>query len=173
MVQRRHAFRVQTYSNLSSDTCMCQCHSKCRLVTTLMGQKRQNISWWSNVQSISRCVAAYHDAFGASEHDACHTIREDISGYACALKRGLPNSADTSQFLGLLHRAIENRSFNMAQRKIIILSFDDHLLILPIGQRLDEETRRVVADVLEQCLEITQADYETLQADMRTFRNTQ
>ena len=55
----------------------------------------------------------------------------------------------------------------MALRQIISLSCDDDLLILPVGQRLDEETRRVVADVLEQCLEITQDDYETLQTDMR------
>ena len=125
------------------------------------------------MQSISGCVAGYHHAFGASEHNACHTIREDVSGYTDTLRRGLSNSADTSQFLGLLHRAIENRSFNMALRQIISLSFDDHLLILPVGQRLDEETRRAIADVLVQCLEITQADYETLQADMRNFRNTQ
>ena len=61
----------------------------------------------------------------------------------------------------------------MALRKIISPSCDDDVLILPVGQRLDEETRRVVADVLEQCLEITQDDYKTLQTDMRKVGKTQ
>ena len=26
-------------------------------------------SWWSSIESISRCVAGYHHAVGASEHD--------------------------------------------------------------------------------------------------------
>ena len=115
-------------------------------------------------QSISRCVAAYHHAFCVSEHHTCHAIREDISGYADTLRRGLPDTNDTSQFLGLLHRAIENRSFNMALKKLINLSFDDDLFIVKRyrrGRHLDEESRRVTADVLEQCLDITQEAYET------------
>ena len=31
--------------------------------------KSQNISWIYNLESVSRCVASYHHAFGASEHD--------------------------------------------------------------------------------------------------------
>ena len=58
----------------------------------------------------------------------------------------------------------------MALRRIINLLFDDDLFIVPIDRHLDEETRRVIADALEQCLDITQEDYETLLADMRTFR---
>ena len=88
------------------------------------------------------------------------------------MRRGLSDSADTSQFLGLFHRAIENRPFNMALKKIISVSFDDDVLILPVGQRFDEETRRVVADVLEQGLEITQDDYKMLQTDMRKCGKT-
>ena len=63
-------------------------------------------SWWSNVESVFRCVAGYHYAFGASEHDSCRSIQGDICAYAHTLRRGLPSSVDVTQFLMLLHQGL-------------------------------------------------------------------
>lgn len=61
--------------------------------------KHQKRSWKSYVESVSRCVAGYHHAFGASEHEECRSIQGDICAYAHTLRRGLPSSVDVTQFL--------------------------------------------------------------------------
>ena len=65
--------------------------------------KRQKRSWWSNVESISRCIAAYHHAVSASEHDSCDSIQQDICAYAYTLRQGLPSNVDVTEFFILLH----------------------------------------------------------------------
>ena len=61
-------------------------------------------SWWSNMESISQCIATYHHAIGASEHDSCRAIQHDICAYAYALRRCLSN-VNMTEFFELLHRA--------------------------------------------------------------------
>ena len=134
-------------------------------------EKMQKRSWSGNLESVSRCVAAYHHAFGASEHDACLSIQNDICGWANRLRRDLPGNVDTTQFLTLLHQYIENRSFNMAVRTVIHQSLGSlYFLIRPIGQRSDDRGRQAVADLLEQCLNVLQEDYASLQTTLRQFR---
>ena len=132
--------------------------------------KYQKRSWWSNVESVSRCVAGYHHAFGASEHDSCRSIQRDICAYAHTLRRGLPNSVDVTQFLTLLHQGITNRALNMALRKTIDQSLSDDLPVGPIGRRVTEHGRQAFADLLEQCLAIVERDYQRLRTNMRQFR---
>ena len=135
-------------------------------------EKMQKRSWSGNLESVSRCVAAHHHAFAAAEHDACFRMQSDICGHAYILKRGLISNADSTQFLLLLNRFIENRSFNMALRKIIDKSLQDAWMFCPIGRRPDEQSRRAVADLLEQCCAIIEEEHATLQTDMRSFRKS-
>ena len=107
---------------------------------------------------------------GASEHDACRSIRGDICAYAHTLRRGLPNSVDVKQFLMLLHRTITNRALNLALHKTIDQSLSDDLLVGPVGRRVTEHGRQALADLLEQCLDIVEQDYQDLRTDMRQFR---
>ena len=132
--------------------------------------KLQKRSWFSNLQSISRCVAGYHQAVGASEHDSCRSIQDDICAYAQTLRRGLPGNVDVAEFLALLHRAITNRSSNMAVRKTIDQSLIDDLPVGPHGQRVTAFGRQALADILERCLDTVRDDYEKLQTDIRQFR---
>ena len=132
--------------------------------------KHQKRSWWSNVESISRCVAGYHHAVGASEHDTCRSIQDDICAYAQTLRRGLPSNVDVAEFFALLHRAITNRSSNMALRKTIDQSLSDDLPVGPHGQRVTMFGRQALADILERCLDIAKDDDQKLQTDMRQFR---
>ena len=132
--------------------------------------KYQKRSWWSSVESISRCVAGYHHAFGASEHDSCGSIQRDICAYAHTLRRGLPSSVDVTQFLVLLHQGITNRALNMALRKTIDQSLSDDLPVGPDGRCVTRCGRQAFADILEQCLDIVKDDYQSLQANMRQFR---
>ena len=132
--------------------------------------KHQKRSWWSNVESISRCVAGYHHAVGASEHDVCHSIHDDICAYAQILRRGLSRNVDITEFLTLLHRAITNRALNMALRTTIDQTLSDDLPVGPQGRRVTRFGRQALADILEQCLDIVKDDYQRLQIDMKRLR---
>ena len=99
-------------------------------------------SWWSNIESISRCVAGYHHAVGASEHDRIGSIRRDICGYAYTLRRGLPNHVDVTEFFPLLLRAITNRATNMALRTTIDHSLAHALHVGPHGKPVTMRGRK-------------------------------
>ena len=134
-------------------------------------RRMQNKSWPGALETVSRCGAAYHHAFGASEHDACLSIQNDICGWANRLRRDLPGNVDTTQFLTLLHQYIENRSFNMAVRTVINQSLGSlYFSVRPLGQRSDDRGRQAVADLLEQCLNVLQEDHARLQTNLRQFR---
>ena len=129
----------------------------------------QKRSWWSNIESKSRCVAGSHHAAGASEHDTCRSIQGDICAYAHTLRRGLPSNVDVTEFLTLLHRAITNRALNMALRKTIDQSLGA-LFVGPDSRCVTRFGRQALADILEQCLNTVEDDYQSLQAKMRQFR---
>ena len=134
--------------------------------------KYQKRSWWSNVESVFRCVARYHQAVGASEHDKCRSIETDIGEYAHTLRQGLPSSVDVTQFLMLLHQGIRNRALHMALQKTLDQSpFRDDLLVGPGGRRMgqDYQRRQAFADLLDQCLDVVEQDYQKLRTDMRQF----
>ncbi len=132
--------------------------------------KHQKRSWWSNVESISRCIAAYRHAISASEHDSCRAIQQDICAYAYILRRGLPSNVDVTEFFALLHRAITNRALNMGLRKTIDKSLGDDLLVGPDGRCVTQFGRQALADILEKCIDTVLTDYQSLQDDMRKFR---
>ena len=133
--------------------------------------KHQKISWWSNVEAICRCVQEYHHAVGASEHETCRSIQDDICAYAQMAKRGVrvPH-VDVTEFLALLYQAIMNRALNMALRKTIDQSLSDDLLVSLHGRRVTMFGRHALADILERCLDIVKDDYQRLRTDMRQFR---
>ena len=133
--------------------------------------KHQKISWWSNVEAICRCVQEYHHAVGASEHETCRSIQNDICAYAQMAKRGVrvPH-VDVTEFLGLLYQAITNRALNMALRKTIDQSLSDDLLVSLHGRRVTMFGRHALADILERCLDIVKDDYLRLRTDLRKFR---
>ena len=132
--------------------------------------KRQKRSWWSNIESISRCVAGYHNAADALEYDTCRSIQDDICAYAHILRRGLSSNVDVTGFFTLLHRAISNRALNMALRKTIDQTLIDDFIGGPQSRRLTRFGREARADILEQCLDIVKDDYERLKIDIWQFR---
>ena len=132
--------------------------------------KYQKRSWWSNVESVLRCVAGYHRASVAAEHFSSRSLQGDIVEHSITLRRGLPNSVDVKQFLMLLHRSITNRALNLALHKTIDQSLKDDLLVGPGGRRVTENGQQALADMLAQCLDIVDQEYQTLRSDMRQFQ---
>ena len=132
--------------------------------------KQLKRSWWSNIESISRCVAVYHNAFVASEHYKIELIQRDICGYAYILRRGLPSHVDVTEFFPLLLRAIANRSMNMALRTTIDHSLAHALHVGPCGRPVTTSGRKALGDILEVCLDIVKVDYEKLGIELREFR---
>ena len=133
-------------------------------------RKKAKRSWWSNIESISRCVAGYHHAVVAYEHDKIESIRSDICGYAYTLRRGLPSHVDVTEFFPLLLRAITNRAMNMALRTTIDHSLAQDLHLGPHGKPMTMCGRKVLSDILEVCFDIVKEDYETLGNELREFR---
>ena len=132
--------------------------------------KHQRRSWWSNVESISRCIMAYHHAISASDHDTGCAIQQDIYAYAYVLRRGLPSNVDVTEFFALLHQAITNRALNMALRKTIGNSLGDDLFVGPDSRSVTQFGRQALADILEQCIDTVLTDYQSLRDDMKKFR---
>ena len=132
--------------------------------------KHQKRSWKCNVDSISRCIAAYHHAISAAEHDLCRSIQQDICAYAYTLRRGLPSNVDVTEFFALLHRVITNRALNMALRKTIDKSLGNDLLVGPDGRCVNQLGRQALADVLEHCMDTVLTDYQSLRDNMKLLR---
>ena len=132
--------------------------------------KHQKRSWWSNVESISRCIMAYHHAISASNHHTAYAIQQHIYAYAYVLRRGLPSNVDVTEFFALLHQAITNRALNMALRKTIGNSLGDDLFVGPDSQSVTQFGRQALADILEQCIDTVLTDYQSLRDDMKKFR---
>ena len=128
-------------------------------------KQRKGSVWSTSIESISRCVAAYHHAVIATEHDACEEIVNNISTFAHMICK----KTDVSdQLLKLLHQWIENRSINMALR----LSLDSCLEKLTFWEHITAEKRAQAASLLETAMAIVRTDGEELRRCMDNLRNT-
>ena len=134
-------------------------------------KRQQKRSWWSKIESISRCVASYHHAISASEHDSCRLIRRDICAYAFTLRRGLPSNVDVTEFFTLLHRAITNRALNMVLREAVDKSLRDEFLVGPDSRCMAHSGRLALADIFEYCLDSIKTEYEALRNRMKQLRD--
>ena len=132
--------------------------------------KYQKRPWWSDVESTLRCVTRYHHAFCASEYESCALIQRYIRAYSLTLRRGLHSNVDVTEFLTLLHCGITNRALYEALQTTIDQARDEYLPVGPGGLTVSEDGRRVLADLLEQCLDIVDQDYQKIRTDMRQFR---
>lgn len=126
-------------------------------------KQRKGSVWSTSIESISRCVAAYHHAVIATEHDACEEIVNNISTFAHMICK----KTDVSdQLLKLLHQWIENRSINIALRHVRCLdkfTFWDHITV---------EKHAQAVSLLETAIAIMQTDGEELRRCMDNLRNT-
>ena len=128
-------------------------------------KQRKGSVWSTSIESISRCVAAYHKAVIATEHDACEEIVNNISAFAHTICK----KTDVShQLLKLLHQWIENRSINIALR----LSLDRCVKELTFWEHITAEKRAQASSLLETAMTIVRADGEELRRCMDNLRNT-
>ena len=126
-------------------------------------KQRKGSVWSTSIESISRCVAAYHHAVIATEHDACEEIVNNISTFAHMICK----KTDVSdQLLKLLHQWIENRSINIALRHVRCLekvTFWEHITM---------EKHAQAVSLLETAIAIMRTDGEELRRCMDNLRNT-
>ena len=128
-------------------------------------KQRKGSVWSTSIESISRCVAAYHHAVIATEHDACEEIVNNINTFAHMICK----KTDVSdQLLKLLHQWIENRSINIALR----LSLDRCLEKFSFWEHITAEKRAQAVSLLETAMAIIRTDGEELRRCMDNLRNT-
>ena len=128
-------------------------------------KQRKGSVWSTSIESISRCVAAYHHAVIATEHDACEEILNNISTFAHMICKRTDAS---DQLLKLLHQWIENRSINIALR----LSLDRCFQKFTFWEHITAEKRAQAVSLLETALAIMRTDGEELRRCMDNLRNT-
>ena len=128
-------------------------------------QRKGSVVWSTSIESISRCVAAYHHAVIATEHDACEEIVNNISTFAHMICK----KTDVSdQLLKLLHQWIENRSINIALQA----SLDRCLENCTFWEHITAEKRACAVSLLETAMAIIRTDGEELRRCMDNLRNT-
>ena len=126
-------------------------------------KQRKGSVWSTSIESISRCVAAYHQAVIATEHDACEEIVNNISTFAHMICKKTDAS---DQLLKLLHQWIENRSINTTLRHVRCLekfTFWEHIPV---------EKHAQAVSLLETAIAIMRTDGEELRRCMDNLRNT-
>ena len=128
-------------------------------------KKRKGSPWSTSIESIARCVAAYHHAVIATEHDACEEIVDNISAFAHTI---CTRTDVSDQLLKLLFQWIENRSINRALR----LSVDRCVLRRNFWEHITEEKCAQAASLLETAMAIVRTDSEELRRCMDNLRNT-
>ena len=124
-----------------------------------------------DIESISRCVAAYRRAIIASEHDLCRLVQRRICAYTFTLRRSLPTNVDVTEFCTLLHRVITNRAFNIALRAAVDKSIHDDFLVNPDSRSTAHFGRLALADILEHCLDSVKTDYQAMRNRMKQLRD--
>ena len=128
-------------------------------------KQRKGSVWSTSIESISRCVAAYHHAVIATEHHACEEIVNNISTFAHMICK----KTDVSdQLLKLLHQWIENRSINIALQA----SLDRCLENCTFWEHITAEKRAQAVSLLETAMAIVRTDGEELRRCMDNLRNT-
>ena len=128
-------------------------------------KQRKGSVWSTSIESISRCVAAYHHAVIATEHDACEEIVNNISAFAHTICK----KTDVSdQLLKLLHQWIENRSINMALR----LSLDNCLAERTFWKFVNSEDRFRAVHLVETAMKIVKMNGDEVLRCVDNLRNT-
>ena len=129
-------------------------------------KQRKGGIWPTSIESISRCVAAYHRAANGAEHDECDGIVDNIGAYAHTL---CMRTDDPDQLVKLLHQWIENRSINMALK----LSIDRCLAELTFWKYVNSEERARAVHLVETAIEIVRMNGDELRRCVDNLRNTQ
>ena len=121
--------------------------------------------WPTSIESISRCVAAYHRAAKATEHGECDGIVDNIGAYAHTL---CMRTDDSDPLVKLLHQWIENRSINMALR----LSLDNCLAERTFWKFVNSEDRFRAVHLVETAMKIVKMNGDEVRRCVDNLRNT-
>ena len=114
----------------------------------------------TTMESISRCVAAYHKVTNAAEYDQCEGIVENIGAYAHTL---CMKTSATDELVNLLHQWIENRSINMAL-KLCVKTEEARLMeiVRSSGDCPHSEERTRAIALMEAAIEIVRTSGDEL-----------
>ena len=123
-------------------------------------EPRTGAVWPTTIESISQCVADYHQAANAAKHDECDGIVDNICAYAHTL---CIRTNDPHELVKLLHQWIENRSINMA----LTASLNNAEAQLGYWKRVNPEDERhwnAARDIalMENAIEIVQRNGDEL-----------
>ena len=121
--------------------------------------------WPTSIESISRCVAAYHRAANAREHGECDAIVDNIGAYTHTL---CMRTDDSDPLVKLLHQWIENRSINMALR----LSLDNCLAERTFWKFVNSEDRLRAFHLMETAMKIVKMNGDEVLRCVDNLRNT-
>ena len=126
-------------------------------------------SWSGIVEAISRCVAAFQAATDATEHSQCQDIVTKLYTHATALTRKTETSPYIREIFGtLLYQYTENRTYNLAFKKLLDLSFGP---VDPFWTEVGEgQQRDKVITIIFLCTNKIKDKAQQLQNEMMMYR---
>jgi hypothetical protein len=123
----------------------------------------QSRSWSGAIEAIARCVAAFKNATDAAEHGQCNEMAVKLCSYATALaQRTSPYVRE--HFLAVLYEYIQNRTYDLALKKVLVD------IEAGFWWRLSERQRSKCCTLLEICITAGTHHEQALQHKMASCR---
>ena len=130
-------------------------------------QRHGNKTWSILLEGISRCTAAHHHAFVATEHDDCAKIVNSLHQHVRGFMYNIKDEGNICLAIGLLRDFIENRAANMALRQLLDAACETERNTDDIWRNITARDRNVCLDIMEELLSQVRAQSEVVQSDLK------
>ena len=132
----------------------------------------QRRTWSGTLEGVSRCTAAYHNAFVARQPDNCNDCVDSLRRHAGALFSHIEDEWDKAFAIGFVHDFIENRATGMAARQIVNEAFvpdGESANAYRIWDHISERDRLCCIDILDEILDQVRVQDNVLRRDLKTL----
>ena len=127
-----------------------------------------NKTWTVTIEAISRGIAAFQKLADATEHSACQRTANKTCDYAIALAHKTPADCPREDLLALLHRFMENRTYNVAFTDLINQVFSGEL---GGGSLVSDWPKKwQCLQIIERCTDAIRNQADQLRRQMDAYR---
>ena len=132
----------------------------------------QRRTWSGTLEGVSRCTAAYHNAFVAAQHYNCKDCVDSLRRHVGTLLSQIEDEWDRAFAIGLIHDFIENRATGMAVRQIVnasVVAEGESASAYRIWYHISERERLFCLDILDEILDQVTVQGNVLRRDLKTL----
>ena len=135
-------------------------------------QQLQKKTWSSALEGVSRCVAAHHRAFVATELDNCLDVANSLHLHVRALMSKIKDHWNRSLAIGLVHDFVESRATGMTLRQVLDAAVATDALAghVCFWDNITAQERQACLDILEDLLSQVRVQSHVLQGDLKACK---